>query len=78
MPIVSKFSDLRVVYLVMHNGLVLLLERDSPILTRTLFGTSQRNSVASQAVTLDAYSTPISATPAGGQDQSFHIPPFLC
>ena len=49
--IVSKFSNLTVVYLGMDGGLVLLLEHDSPTLTRTIFGTTQRNSVGSQDVT---------------------------
>ena len=49
--IVSKFSNLTVVYLGMGGGLVLLLEHDSPTLTRTIFGTTQRNSVGSQDVT---------------------------
>ena len=77
--IVWKVSNLTVVYLGMDSGSVLLLEPDSPTLTRTIFGTTQRNRVGfSLWPELDAYSTAISATSAGDQDQSFHIPAFLC
>ena len=63
----------------MDNGLVLFLEHDSSILTRTIFRTGQTNRIGLRpSPELDGQNTPISAMPAVDQDQPFHIHPFAC